>query len=94
MIKFKIGDRVLCQATIRYKYMVKRGTIIYEVDNLPYGGDVLYGVEFDDFVNGHSGFLSDISGKYGHVWNLFSKELTPLCNCNTLGCEGECNDKV
>ena len=68
-MKFKVGDRVKCvnDGILRKPIVGKLGTIVVSGAN---GCD--YGVEFDDYINGHS---CGYSCKNGHGW---------YCNGNML----------
>ena len=89
MIKFKIGARV--RVTGRCDGLTFRdslGTVLgYQL------GRPQPCIEFDEYMRGHDGDDS-FTGKYGHCWFVSASLVSPICNCNTLGCEGECNDKV
>ena len=68
-MKFKVGDRVKCvnDGILRKPIVGKLGTIVVSGAN-----DCDYGVEFDDYINGHS---CGYSCKNGHGW---------YCNGNML----------
>jgi len=69
MLKFKIGDRVICPngSYTKYELKNKKGTIL-DNDSTPY-------VEFDDDINGHSG---GGLGKASHCWAIDQNHLELL----------------
>ena len=89
MIKFKIGDRVMANGGYdNRRFRNAAGTVIgFHFDTLNPC------IEFDKHMGGHSGD-PPYQGKYGHCWFVRDEILSPLCKCNTLGCEGGCNDKI
>ena len=81
-MKFFVGQRV--KRSSEYSSPYFEGVI---VDACGYGDRIVYTVRFDkeyhpDWCYGHSYFFE---------WKLAA---CPICKCNTLGCEGECNEKV
>lgn len=69
---FKIGDRVQSRVNHpggnQHIFIGSTGTVVYE-DSCG-----TYGVEFDDYIDGHS---SGGEGKYGHCWFMGSDFLEP-----------------
>ena len=91
MRKFDVGDRVRVNGEY-YRLNNAAGTIIGF--NRSTGNPC---IEFDERMGGHTGggYCSG-RGKDGHCWFVPTDMviLSPICNCNTLGCEGGCNEKV
>ena len=75
MAKFKIGDRVKCVRMVCGNEHVagKIGTIV-ENDN----GN--FGVEFDDYIQGHGCISNGILHKIGYCWWCKESDLVPECN--------------
>ena len=90
MTRFRIGDRVRVNGEYgNRRFRNSAGTVI---GFHRYTGNPC--IEFDEYMRGHDGDDS-FTGKYGHCWYVRDEILSPLCNCNTLGCRGGCcNDKV
>jgi len=70
-IKFEVGDRVI--PTSAYGNPNIPGKIGTVFETIPhFDGDILAGVEFDEYIDGHSGD----NRKVGHCWYVESKYLS------------------
>lgn len=83
MNKLKIGDRVKVISALPLGKASNVKIIIGMTGTVKELGRINAGIEFDDYVNGHSGILGIWEGKEGHCWNVGYKLLKKIEETDT-----------